>query len=336
MPRPNEFERARKLINLLPLVGERRTVSVQEIAQVEGISVREAQQLIKEFWTIMASSGPDLDYIDIEFDDVDDPRNASVTFDYPMLSHPPGLSEKEVVALITAFKSAGIATDSALMERLLEAGIAADIDRESLARRFGVGVPGGDSEVLKTLSYAIDRHRIVNVQHVNHATHQLSQRTLEPLNLYTNQGAWFVEAFCQEHDEVREFRLDGIRSCTETGAHFEPRNLPIANGPHAAPLDVEGKPRALLVMSQVLFDSHTLDWPGLERASRQPGDIAPGQVAVTVPYLETEWLPRQVIASGGSIVALEPPQLLSTMRRLACGMLAKAKGEWAAEEDPCA
>jgi predicted DNA-binding transcriptional regulator YafY len=333
MGRPNEFERARKLINLLPLVGERRTVSVQEIAQVEGVSLKEAQQLVKELWALMASPSPDFDYIDIVVDDSDDPQNASVTFACPTLSHPPGLSEKEVIALMIAFKNAGIEPGSTLMQRLLEAGIAADIDPESLARRFGVGASSGNPEILKTLSYAINRHRVVRVQHVNHATHRLSQRTLEPLNLYSQQGAWFLEAFCQEYNEVRTFRLDGIKSCTEPGAHFAPRDMPIADRHSPRAIDIEGKPLAYLLMPQVLFDSNTIVWPGLERADKQPGAIAPEQIAVTVPYVGTEWLPRQIISSGGSIEVLGPPELLDALKRLVVAMLTEAEDEWAMQEE---
>lgn len=95
---------------------------------------------------------------------------------------------------------------------------------EVLEQRISPSVPNqnkASSYWLADLQKAITARLVVDLAYVA-ASEQLTQRQVEPLALSFTQQAWYLLAFCQLREEIREFRLDRIQALKTTSTVFAP------------------------------------------------------------------------------------------------------------------
>jgi proteasome accessory factor C len=71
--------------------------------------------------------------------------------------------------------------------------------------------PGSAEAGAETLRRAIMSETQISCEYINQKG-QRSVRTLEPLRLDPRTDGWYLRAFCQIHQEVRNFKLDRMRS----------------------------------------------------------------------------------------------------------------------------
>lgn len=73
------------------------------------------------------------------------------------------------------------------------------------------------------ISAAIAAREILSIKYLNVGSGELSERNIEPLDVFTQNGNWYLHAWCQKAGALRTFRLDRIESLIETGSTFDIR-----------------------------------------------------------------------------------------------------------------
>ncbi|MGW9127154.1 helix-turn-helix transcriptional regulator [Paenibacillus chitinolyticus] len=89
---------------------------------------------------------------------------------------------------------------------------------------FDMSTSEGEKEIVHPLLHAINRTRVLAFSYTS-ATGTLSQRKVEPIKLYWERGAWYLEGYCLSHQAKRFFRVSRITELEVLDHHFQPRVL---------------------------------------------------------------------------------------------------------------
>jgi predicted DNA-binding transcriptional regulator YafY len=234
----------------------------------------------------------------------------------PAMRGPIRLSPAEAGALAAALAAAGFAADDPLVSRLLAASSAA-FDAEELARTLRTGGASHENATFELLASAIAEHEAVAIAYQREGASEPGVRTVEPLQLFADRGAWYLSAWCRKAGEYRTFRVDRIRAAEPTGEAFDPQQrAQTAASPSA--FSTEGLPVARLRFAPGEAFSER-EWPGARIAEEN----ADGSVLVEVPFAGTDWIARRVMARLGSVEVLEPAEIRSAVGVLARTELAR-------------
>jgi proteasome accessory factor C len=205
---------------------------------------------------------------------------------------PPKLTPLEARAIRLAIDYVGptIAAD---------AGTPLDRVRRKLEETFGQfelpRAPAGtaedaEEELVRTLSDAVEKRRVVEIEYLKEGEETPTTRSVEPYSFERELPVWRVHTWDRTAGGPRTYRLDRMRSATVTAAEFEPRegfDPRYLSEPHIA---------------RVWHSPVVARWK-VERGARALTDKA----AVTdLPFKTDEWLLSEVLADAGETIVLEP------------------------------
>ena len=137
----------------------------------------------------------------------------------------PGFLPFEALACLVAAKTAleinPRASDLRSAVEKLETALIPDAAR-TLRILSGVGAPWVD----RLGEWAMDR-RVVRLRYRSTDKGEMSEREVEPWQVYQWTGTWYLWGFDRTKGEARRFRVDGIRRARLTGESFKPpRRVP--------------------------------------------------------------------------------------------------------------
>ncbi|MBS3956642.1 MAG: WYL domain-containing protein [Clostridiales bacterium] len=211
----------------------------------------------------------------------------------PALDRAIRLTAAEARALVAALQTAGRTQDDPLVTRVLAAASTIDAGEVERAVRAATAPDNG---ALTILAAAVANRERVRIEYQGRADDTPARRTIEPLALQSERGAWYAHAFCRHAGAPRTFRIDRIFEATPLGEHFE--------SPHFEPdgqiLPAGKLPHATIALAPGI-DPPEREWPGMRVV---PGD-GPGTL-VEVPYAGTAWIARQVASYLGDATVIEP------------------------------
>ena len=168
-----------------------------------------------------------------------------------------------------------------------------------------------DVGVFETLAAAVRDREAVILTYQSDGAESPRERTVEPLQLLAERGAWYLSAWCREAGDFRTFRIDRIRGLRATGERFDPA----AHG--TSRLDSGAFPTDGLPVARLRFASEEAyverDWPGSRLAER----FEDGDVVAEVPFSGTDWIARHVVARLGAVEVLEPESVRAAVAALA-------------------
>lgn len=110
-----------------------------------------------------------------------------------------------------------------------------------------------EPETLGVLRAAARNGRVVEITHTAIASGRTTVRSIEPWVVFTALGNWYVSGHCRMAGAERVFRVDRIRSVSETGERFAPPAEPPAPtvrytpGPEDVTATIRLTPRAAWV-----------------------------------------------------------------------------------------
>lgn len=81
--------------------------------------------------------------------------------------------------------------------------------------------------ILDTIQQAISNFQVLQLKYIK-SIGVISERAIEPLALYFEQGQWHLIAFCRLRQEKRLFLLNRIASLRETDQDFAPNQFSLA------------------------------------------------------------------------------------------------------------
>ncbi len=313
MAKPSTAQRTRRLIALLGRMENGAVASLAEMAAEVGSTPAE---LAADLTTLsMCGVSPytpwELVPLSIDGDRVE------VFGSVPAIRGPVRLSLSEAEALSAALSAAGFSADDSLNVKLA-AATSASLDARELARTLHTETAKHDVAVFEALAAATRDHEAVVIGYQREGAAVPRERTVEPLQLLADRGAWYLSAWCREAGDFRTFRIDRVRSLRMIGEHFDPaaRGTMGLGCSAFAPDDL---PTARLRFS-VAAEYVEREWPG----SRMVGVQADGSALVDVPYAGSDWLARRVVGRLGGVRVIEPEPIRAAVAELAAEELAGA------------
>jgi len=137
-----------------------------------------------------------------------------------------------------------------------------------------------------------------------------SQQTILPHRLYSAGGFWYCEAYSQERQEERTYRVDRFTevSATQAPEHIAPMHHPLPyEHPSHQEVRIRLTARGVLVMER---DPHLGD-------AIQPEGAEGGLLCFRCPPTEYDWLVRTLLSLGPDAEVLAPDELRDLVRQAA-------------------
>ena len=280
------IEKAARMLDLVPYISSHQGVSTDELAAEFGISVEELLNDLNSLWMCGDNR---FDLIDLEFESgFVSIRNAET------LNRIRSLSQQEIIAVLIGLD---------LIEKDLptnRADLISDID--SLRKRLGDGLsriidasPSLDGKVSAVIKDALHRGAAIEISYYSPTEDAISLRTINPIQVTSENGREFLIAFCNSAQAQRTFRVDRIqkaRLVASESPNFSQNNYSISD--HV-------KTVAKLAILKNL------------RQSRESlGNSITGEGAqVSVSTYGSQWISRTVISSAGAISLTSPAEFRS-------------------------
>ncbi|MFL5766213.1 MAG: helix-turn-helix transcriptional regulator [Actinomycetota bacterium] len=314
---PRASERLRRLLSVVPYVIQHQGAELSELSSVFGVSESElAQDLDLLFVSGLPPYGPG-DLIAVRIEDGRVWIDMADYFDRPLR-----LTRNEALALYLR------ATELAATPGLPEAGavrsalakLEVALGPAELGALSGHVEASGEDEAtgaLGTLRDAVARRERVEIEYYAASSTETSVRTIDPEELFSALGHWYVVAWDDRSNGERMFRVDRVRRAKATGETFEPRGLLGAGRPLYSSSEEDRTVRlALRPAARWVAEYYRAD----EEGERD------GEVVVSLPARRLEWLVRLVLRLGPDARVLEPPELDEAVRNLAGKLLERYGG----------
>jgi proteasome accessory factor C len=299
-------ERLGRLLAIVPYIVEHPGARVAEVGAVFGVG---EDALVEDLSVLFLSGLPPYgpgDLIDV---DLQDGRVWITMANH--FSRPLRLTRNEALTLYlrgTALAgTAGVPEAPALASALakLRTGLGPEILGEAeRVEAASTDQPGDRLEVLRRS--AVDRQRI-EIDYVDGAG-EPSTRRVDPEEVFSALGNWYVAAWDHRSDQERLFRADRIRDVRPTGEAFEPRGL-------------EGAGRSLYTSSdrdvsiRLLLDREAR-WVAEYHVTDELTERGDGRLEVVLPARRLDWAARLVLRVAPHARVLDPPELKDRVREL--------------------
>ena len=307
MPPSRTAERLRRLLAVVPYVVRHPGTP---IAELSGLFDTSEQELLADlnllFLTGLPPYGPG-DLIEVDVDD--DGRVWIRMAEY--FSRPARLTRSEALALYLrgteVLGSPGIQEAEALRTALDK--IAASLGPEALGElRVELGESGRAPGHLEAVRRAAAARERLEIDYYSATRDEVTGRRIDPEQVFSAIGNWYVVAWDAGADAERLFRVDRIRDVRPTGQTFEPRGL-------------TGQGRDLYTGSAEDLTVRLLLSPGARWVAEyyqvdQARERDRG-LEVALPTKDLAWVAKLVLRLRGEAEVLEPPGLAERVRTLA-------------------
>lgn len=300
--------RLSRLLALVPWLLAHDGVGLAECAAHFAVS---EEQLERDLWLLVVCGvpgyGPD-QLVDIQF--WDDGRVH--VLDPQTLDRPLRLTQDEGVTLLVALRMLaqlpGIEDRSAIASAAAKIEQATDLIGSDRLVAIDVGVDPG---VSAAVGAALAGSQALAIRYAGATRDEITDRTIDPLRLFTTDGVSYLEAHCRSAGAVRTFRLDRVLSATPAG----PADAGPEPEPAATPPEMGRAPDQLAVLALDPSARWIIDVYGAR--VRAGTGVEDGRVEVELPLHSMEWGTRLVLSLAGSARVVEPPSLASAVAQAA-------------------
>jgi proteasome accessory factor C len=302
------------MLVIVPYVVQHQGVELDTVAELFDISPAQLRRdLDLLFMSGLPPYGPG-DLIDV---DVDEDGQVWITM-ADHFSRPLRLTRQEALALYVRgtelLATPGLPEAPALASALekLRASLGPEVlgGEEGVIALSGGGDPPANLELLRQAASA---HERVEIEYFAASTRRWSSRAIEPEEVFSSMGNWYVAAWDLDADEERLFRVDRIRTASRIGISFQPRGLEGAGRPLYTPSATDVKVRLLLRPSARWIAEYYATEDQIERDD--------GCLEVTLPAGDLGLVVRLLLRVGSDATALEPPGLGAMVNDLAAEAL---------------
>jgi len=178
--------------------------------------------------------------------------------------------------------------------------------RKKLAETFGQfdlphtptdNVGDAEEELVRTLSDAVEKRRVVEIEYLKDGDESETTRSVEPYSFERELPVWRVHTWDRTADGPRTYRLDRMRSARLTDESFEPRD------------GFDPRYMAEPRLAHLWHSPVVARWK-VERGARGLTDKA---ALSELPFKTDEWLLSEVLADAGETVVLEPADMRASV-----------------------
>ena len=313
---PKTVERLGRMLVVVPYLVQHPGSEVTEVARLFDAP---ADQLRRDLDLLFMSGLPPYgpgDLIDVDVDE--DDRIWITMADH--FARPLRLSRNEALALYLR------GTELLATPGLPEApslGSALDKLRGSLGPEvlgqadgaIGVASAGEPPPFLEVLRAASASRQELDIEYFAASSRQWSSRRIDPEEVFSAMGQWYVAAWDVDADGERLLRADRIRRAEPTGISFEARGLRGAGRPLYSPGRDDVPARLLL--------RPAARWIAEYYVTTDPHDRPDGSLEVTLPVSDLGVIARLLLRVGEDASVLDPPTLAGLVSELAEATLAR-------------
>jgi proteasome accessory factor C len=232
------------------------------------------------------------------------------------LARPRRLTPAEGFALAAAAKTI-LAVPGADVDGSL--GSAAAKLEAVLGAREGLNVDLPSPPLLADVQRLVDEHHSADIEYHSGSSDEVTQRRIDPVQVVSLDGHWYLDAYCHRAEGLRRFRVDRIRGLVERGDVVQSLPTPrppsadaFVPGPGSEVVQLELGPPATWVLDSV---------PVLTSAPRPDGGID-----VVLAVGGTAWFERLLLQAGPEARVVGPPEWTGVGAQAAERVLARYRG----------
>jgi proteasome accessory factor C len=173
----------------------------------------------------------------------------------------------------------------------------------ALGSREAVGLDVDAPAHLAAVRVAADAHRALEIDYLSGSRDELTTRTVEPVQVATIDGHWYLDAYCHRAGDMRRFRVDrigAVRSLEHSPGPAVTRSRPLEEmlvpGPGAVEVHLQLGPGAQWVPESVPV-----------RAVRRDAGGTVTDVVLDVSGMA--WFERLLLQLGPAVRVVSPPEL---------------------------
>jgi proteasome accessory factor C len=181
--------------------------------------------------------------------------------------------------------------------------------------RIEIARRGRAPEHLEILRDAARAHERLSIDYFAASTGEWSHREIEPEEVFSGMGHWYVAAWDVDADAERLFRADRVRSAVSTDETFSPRGLRGAGRDLYSPTGEDVAVRLRL--------RPAARWIAEYYATTELEEQDDGGVEVTLPARQLGWVARLLLRVGDDAIVVEPTELRDEVRWLARETIAR-------------
>lgn len=309
--------KAKRLMELWMEVNRKRRFTVKELAREFGVSsrtiLRDLQELGELGVPLYAEPGPHGGYRVLE----------------ARVLPPIAFTEQEAIAIFFAshalrhYKSLPFEAEMASALQKFAARLPADVrDRiEKMKHRVDFVVPPrlAESPHLRALLKAAVGQEVVRICYRSGESDgdEPKPRDIHPIGIFAHNGLWYCPAYCFEKEDIRLFRCDRMVSVESGRIGTKPKDL--------AHLDLRNRRSFANEKREMIELAIELERDGIQAFEselwatgllhvREDGS---GEVRGDYPKKDLPFLARFLLGLGMSATALNPPELIEGIKRLA-------------------
>ena len=297
------------MLLVVPYLVRHPGTSTDELTRLFNVSKRD---LLSDLNLLFVSGLPPYGPGDLMEVDIDDDGRVWIDMaDY--FARPVRLTRSEALDLYLRGKellgAPGLPEAAALTSALakLERGLGGDALEDVAGRVEATGTAEAGATLERLRAAAADHERL-EIDYFSASRAETTTRRIDPEEVFTGLGNWYVVAWDHIAQDERMFRADRVRAVRETGERFEPRGLAGAGRPLYTRSTEDVQVR-LLLRSGARWVAEYYDV--IEVAERDGG------LEVTIPTKQLAWVARLVLRLGGEAVVLEPPELDTLVAEMA-------------------
>ena len=211
---------------------------------------------------------------------------------------PPRLTPLEARAIRLALEFVGpmIAADAHTPLERVRRKLEETFGEFELAQTPEPNVGSAEEKLVRTLSDAIRKRRLVELEYLKEGEETPSDRVVEPYALERSLPFWYVHTYDRTSEGDRTFRIDRMRKARMTRDTFEPRAgfepNRLRDARHA----------------RIWYSPELARWE-IERNPERMHALKDGAAVSEAPVGSLEWLIGEIFSHRGEAVVLEPQDL---------------------------
>ena len=159
-----------------------------------------------------------------------------------------------------------------------------------------------DNILFNNIKKAILNSQAVKFTYFN-TNGETSQRTVNPLKIWFKEKAWYLFAYCQKKNEIRQFKINRIKNLTLTNEYFERRS--INYNINSNDNDISKKIVKIIVEVDKSQAYRVYDECSEENISKMEN----GNFEIIMEYPENEWVYGYLLSFGEHLKVKEPERI---------------------------